>query len=208
MRCNKNPAQIKITKINKGQFIELALCQECAAEESPFQKKIMEQQNLSALLTNLLKNKLGKEAAGPVDPAAEEPNITCPTCGHTLDELKETFLIGCPDCYKTFESYMTRLLRKIHGNIQHMGKMPPGFLPELEPLTEYESSSAVAVSAAENDTEPGAIDELLEDDPLNLADDLAELHRQLKKATDGDDFLRAAQIRDEIKALEKNLSTD
>ena len=41
--------------------------------------------------------------------------------------------MGCPECYTSFETLSTRLLRQIHGSSEHVGKVyvppdPEGFV--------------------------------------------------------------------------------
>ena len=32
--------------------------------------------------------------------------------------------MGCDQCYSVFGNYLEHLLRRIHGNTQHLGKIP------------------------------------------------------------------------------------
>ncbi|GAB4323038.1 MAG: UvrB/UvrC motif-containing protein [Candidatus Sumerlaeia bacterium] len=210
MRCNKNPAVIKITKINKGAYLELALCQECAARESTYQKKMMQQQNLQSLLANLLKSKL-EQAESSEEAAAPVEHLTCKACGYTLEQFSESFLLGCPECYTAFGEHLKKVLLKIHGSVSHVGKHPPGF--------KAAGGTAVAVAddapPAQSSDAGGAAQtneaRLLESAPgeqtpaLSPEEQLAEYHQMLKEATDAEDFLLAAQLRDKIRELEKKL---
>ena len=51
----------------------------------------------------------------------------CSFCGLTFGQFRETGRLGCPHCYQTFEAHLRRLLRRIHGSVQHVGKvyLPP-----------------------------------------------------------------------------------
>jgi protein arginine kinase activator len=51
----------------------------------------------------------------------------CSFCGLTFGQFRETGRLGCPHCYETFEAHLRRLLRRIHGSVQHVGKvyLPP-----------------------------------------------------------------------------------
>ena len=51
-------------------------------------------------------------------------DVTCPQCDITIKEFNETGRFGCSECYKAFESELSKLLRRIHGHEHHIGKIP------------------------------------------------------------------------------------
>jgi protein arginine kinase activator len=118
MQCGENEARVKLTKLAKGTIQELWLCQECAGRHSPYQKKLA---NLSidAILAGILsQNK--EEAARP----GPKIDASCPTCGLPFDSYRSTLLLGCSDCYESFDRYLQSDLRKFHGAVQHTGRVP------------------------------------------------------------------------------------
>lgn len=49
----------------------------------------------------------------------------CPKCGMTFQQFRKIGRFGCSECYKTFRSNITPILRKVHsGNTVHAGKIP------------------------------------------------------------------------------------
>jgi len=51
---------------------------------------------------------------------------TCPTCGLTWMQFKQTGLMGCPHDYELFERKLLPLLKRVQeGANDHMGKVPP-----------------------------------------------------------------------------------
>ncbi len=62
----------------------------------------------------------------------------CPSCKTALSSFYNTGMLGCPDCYKAFESEIELALKKIQGASFHAGKKPT--IDELEKnlLLEYE----------------------------------------------------------------------
>lgn len=98
---------------------------------------------------------------------------SCPTCGESLADFRETGLLGCPDCYDTFSDQIIPVLQRSHGNTQHTGETP---------------------EAAEN--EPAATDAEAE-----KRKQIYDLQEQLAKAVKEEDFEQAAKLRDEIKSL-------
>jgi protein arginine kinase activator len=124
MKCQKNLATVKLTRIVHGEATVLNLCQDCAAEESPYQKKMAETQaNLSQILASILQS--NKEKAEEEQPSAESgAKLACGACGLTFQQYKKTLFLGCPDCYESFGKLMVAELRKFHGSTLHRGKVP------------------------------------------------------------------------------------
>ncbi|MCL2649013.1 MAG: UvrB/UvrC motif-containing protein [Phycisphaerales bacterium] len=56
----------------------------------------------------------------PTDP------MTCPVCGLTWTQFKQTGLMGCPHDYELFERKLLPLLKRAQeGANEHIGKVPP-----------------------------------------------------------------------------------
>jgi len=49
---------------------------------------------------------------------------TCKSCGMTFDNFKESGKFGCANCYETFADRIEPIVRRIHGNSAHSGRMP------------------------------------------------------------------------------------
>ncbi len=82
-------------------------------------------------------------------------------------EYRRTLLLGCSDCYQSFEKQLSEDLRRYHGTVRHSGKQP------------------VAVSAAVSDQ--GRLDSLqkrlataVQDEDFELAAQLRDQIRQIK----------------------------
>ncbi len=121
MKCNKSFATVKLTRIVNGRVEELNLCQSCAAEISPYQKKLAgAQANLDSILAGLLANEKEKKHTTDVD-------ITCRGCGLPFATYRESLFLGCADCYDSFGEHLLADLRKFHGSTRHQGKVPKRF---------------------------------------------------------------------------------
>lgn len=51
------------------------------------------------------------------------PNAVCPKCRTSLAAFSKTGRLGCPYCYEEFKPYLTQVLKSIHGNVLHTGKI-------------------------------------------------------------------------------------
>jgi protein arginine kinase activator len=115
--CKDKDAILHVTQIVDNQMMTLHLCEACAAEKGL--EPGVSQGNFP--LTDFLAQ-VGK---GSVDmTAAVAP---CTYCGLRLDDFKKTGRLGCSHCYVSFETNLKALLRRLHGNTQHVGKvyLPP-----------------------------------------------------------------------------------
>lgn len=123
MSCKQNLATVKLTKIVKGDVEEVYLCQECAARQSPYQKKLMNPlagMTLDAILAGIL----GQNKEEGARPAGGGIDLQCSTCGLPFDSYRSTLILGCSDCYESFEKHLAADLRKFHGSTVHRGRMP------------------------------------------------------------------------------------
>ena len=48
----------------------------------------------------------------------------CKACGTRLSTFYKTLMLGCPNCYKAFESEIIASAQKMHGATSHVGKTP------------------------------------------------------------------------------------
>jgi protein arginine kinase activator len=117
--CGSTDAVVHLTQIVNNQMSTHRLCEKCAAE-----KGLETTPEPAALpLTDLLAQ-IGKEPSAETEPASTQQ---CSFCGLTFRDFRETGRLGCPHCYETYATHLQRLLRRVHGGTQHVGKvyLPP-----------------------------------------------------------------------------------
>ena len=119
-RCNQRPATVHLTEITNGQKRETHLCEVCGKEIQLQGFGFLPQMNLHNFLAGLLnydfnENNFGQPEAG---------GKTCEKCGVVEGQFIKKGLLGCGDCYPCFEEKLQPLLRRIHGNTRHTGKVP------------------------------------------------------------------------------------
>jgi protein arginine kinase activator len=116
-QCGENEAIIHLTTIQNNQLTTSHLCEDCAAEKGMEPSVTAGNLPLTDFLTQTGKA-LAESGivAGP-----------CAYCGMKLEEFKKKGRLGCPHCYVTFDTHLRNLLRRLHGNSQHIGKvyLPP-----------------------------------------------------------------------------------
>ena len=121
MSCKQQAATVKLTKIVKGTVEEVYLCQECAAKQSPYQKKLMNplaNMTLDAILAGILGQAKEEGARHGIS------ELQCSACGLPFESYRSTLMLGCSECYESFEKYLLSDLRKFHGSTVHRGRVP------------------------------------------------------------------------------------
>ena len=121
MKCQEceKPATFHITELTGGKPQELHLCEDHArtyltqadepAEESP---------SLAGALAQQLA--VGQTA----EELARLDQKSCEICGITFYEFRSKGRLGCPHDYVCFEEELEPLIANIHGQTEHIGKIP------------------------------------------------------------------------------------
>jgi protein arginine kinase activator len=113
--CN-NTATVHLTEIKGGQKAERHLCEKCAAS--------LHVPTASKELAKLLKS--FEPALALATPGTAAPGLTCPECGMTYAEFRQSGRFGCARDYEVFAEQVGKLLQKIHGSTRYAGKRPGG----------------------------------------------------------------------------------
>lgn len=176
MKCDHcdNEATVHEVTVAGGVPHEKHLCETCARDAGLV---VAAQLPISQLLTHAVVQKASARVVGP------GVSSGCPECGTTFGEFKESGLLGCPACYRSFEKHLSPLLDRAHeGATHHVGKVP---------------SRALRASRAGGSGE-GAIESL-----LGPAEERARrgrlLRQQMESAIAAEEYERAARLRDELR---------
>jgi protein arginine kinase activator len=107
---------------------------------------------------------------------ADAPTTRCPDCGMSWQEFKDTGLLGCPKDYEFFLNQLNGVIERAqNGANHHTGKLPHAVTPGGPQVED-----AVQLRQAE----------------------LNRLRKELARAVEDESYERAAQLRDQIRALE------
>ena len=117
--CKKREATIHVTNVENNKVRAIHICSQCAEERGLDQLK-----KSNFAMTDFV--------AGLFDSAfaAAEKGVSldsCPNCGTSYSVFQEVGRLGCSQCYEFFQKQLTPLLRSIHGNTRHLGKVPQRF---------------------------------------------------------------------------------
>jgi len=120
--CNQNKATVYVSKIVNGIKTEVQLCEKCAKEKGDIDLSFEPQFSLQ----NFFASFLGEPWAPQKDKETIHPaKVQCGTCGLTFAQFSQIGRFGCSDCYHSFgDEKLQPLFRRIHGSIDHAGKVP------------------------------------------------------------------------------------
>lgn len=143
--CNKRESVISYTKINENKVEEVHLCEVCA--EKKFKMDFATYQDIMPKIEDVLRGilKLGPNYH-------EDEDIVCEYCNRTFTEFKNTGILGCPHCYKTFEHEFDKYLRALNLKDGYKGKIPKNadeYLVLNRKISELKSKLDIAVSMEE-----------------------------------------------------------
>lgn len=87
--------------------------------------------NNIGMQSDMLKGLFGSDLTSTVMPlmnelefASSREQIKCPKCGTTLRDIEANGMLGCIECYNTFNESIMRALLKNQANTQYMGRKP------------------------------------------------------------------------------------
>jgi len=121
-RCKKNEATYHITKIIDNNKQELNLCEKCAKDSGEF--SFIGKLDINSPLTfqNIISGIM--EYINQPSEIEKTYEIKCNNCGTSYSEFKKKGYLGCSECYINFESNINPVIKRVQGNIKHIGKIP------------------------------------------------------------------------------------
>ena len=192
--CGKNEANVRYTENINGNVRELHLCEECSKKlgigEMSFNMPI----DFSDFLSGFMDGFMEPEFMPMINGIR---STKCKTCGTVFDDVLNTGILGCGDCFATFEDKLDPIIKKIQGANRHVGRLAK----EIDNKIDEKNGKQEKTGKVENkkDVKEG------NDENGNISNEnkIEELQRKLKEAIKEERYEDAAKIRDEIKKLEK-----
>ena len=188
-KCKQREATVHKQAIVNGVSHSEHLCSECAAKENNsfwntgfdqffnnFNNDFFSDQSLGNWFQPFfqsMSNTMPTKQLGKVD--------ACPHCGMTWEEFQRNGLLGCSECYDHFANVLPPLLRRLHGQSEHIGKKP-------------QNQGAAGETTQKQAEKPAEKPAMTEKEKLQQA---------MREAVETENFEEAARLRDQIKALDK-----
>ncbi|HZD06342.1 MAG TPA: UvrB/UvrC motif-containing protein [Longimicrobiales bacterium] len=114
--CGEREAEIHLTQIEGDEMTTVHLCPACAADQGVGTPLPTEAAPLTDFLAQITES-------GSAESSLAGSRESCPYCGTSPGDFRKTGRLGCPQCYPHFESQLKSLLRRVHGAVQHVGKV-------------------------------------------------------------------------------------
>ncbi|MCA9092904.1 MAG: UvrB/UvrC motif-containing protein [Planctomycetaceae bacterium] len=162
-RCS-NPATLHVTEIIKNVPHELHLCEECAQQYLANPKSAFANAPTEDDEDDIIEEEVQAELE-------EIDKLVCPNCGISFKEFRSQGRLGCPHDYIAFQEELIPLLENIHGETQHIGRIPKR-APE-------DSRKQFQIIKLKNDLRQAIAEEMYEK-AAELRDEIQKLERELK----------------------------
>ncbi len=138
--------------------------------------------------------------------------IKCPRCGTTLRELDSKGMLGCIECYNTYNETVLKNILKKQGSSEYIGRKP-GETAVIEVNEDSIEVSSNEIKASDNKTEEAIVAESKvekkSDESENLLDKFndsdwsaipdSEVEAGMMAAAKAENYQLAAKLRDELK---------
>ncbi|ACL74712.1 UvrB/UvrC motif-containing protein [Ruminiclostridium cellulolyticum] len=111
--CQQRIASVHLTQIKNNTKLDIYLCEECAQEMS--QQDFISPFGFNDLISGLFGAQLKHEPY---------VKLKCKNCGMEYNEFLKTSRLGCSQCYKVFADKLDPIVKRLHGNGEHHGKVP------------------------------------------------------------------------------------
>jgi protein arginine kinase activator len=125
MKCQEceKPATFHITELTGGKPQELHLCEEHARQYlTQSNNEPPGAGNMAAAIAQQMVQKM--QVGQTAEELAELDQQACPVCGVTFYEFRSQGRLGCPHDYVCFQAQLEPLVLNIHGEREHVGKVP------------------------------------------------------------------------------------
>lgn len=173
-----------LTQIVNGQMSELALCEECAKARGLFDPQSLTfaekffPEEFKKQVDRIVRELTGGDEQKHTSAAEGCDMITaCPVCHFSLEDYRRTNRLGCPECYTFLAGEINATRCEQDDADETAGDGEP---------------AATAVARPDSMQEPA---------PRPRKRSVKALEAELQRAVEREDYERAAELRDEIKAI-------
>lgn len=111
--CQQKPANVHFTQIMNNSKVDIYLCEQCANEIS--HAEFVSPFGFNDLINGLFSTQLKQEVP---------ETLKCKNCGMEYEEFLKSSRVGCAQCYQAFQSKLDPIIKRLHGNAEHHGKVP------------------------------------------------------------------------------------
>lgn len=123
--CGEEPATMHLLRVVDGNISHTHLCAGCAEQMAAEQTEgLALVLAVPSVLRGFGKKTPQEDQEGNAGSAGKHADSFCGVCGTTLSDLKESGMVGCPDCYRVFADHLESSIRQEAEPVEHLGKIP------------------------------------------------------------------------------------
>lgn len=111
--CQQNTASVHFTQITNNTKMDIYLCEQCAKDIS--HGEFVSPFGFNDLINGLFGAHIKHEVP---------ETLKCSKCGLEYEEFLKTSRVGCAQCYHAFQEKLEPIIKRLHGNAEHHGKVP------------------------------------------------------------------------------------
>lgn len=128
--CGKHQATTHVKSMVNGEYTEMWLCPECAKSKGLGNIFTHTATDFSSFLGSFFGEGLPSRTSA----------TRCKSCGSSFADIARSGKVGCAECYTNFYDELLPSIQKIHGNIQHTGKVASNAGAEVKVAREIEKT--------------------------------------------------------------------
>lgn len=203
-KCKENEATVHLTQFLDGRIRSVHLCEGCASAMGvDVQGGTLDMGRLLEDMRRQVEEVVGgKPSRGEGALSVPPMPSACPQCGMRREEIRRTGNPGCPRCYETFRAVLLPGADEL-GTYQ--GWRPKEFPEGEAPAAPDDRTPGAGDSAAAPERAPG--ERPLAARMRECRRSLESKQRRLQEAVEAERYEKAAQLRDEIQALKRELES-
>ena len=129
--CNKRPATVHFTQVINDNKIEMYLCEQCAREKGQFSFET------PMGINDFFSSLMGLGSFGNYKRQVPSGDV-CNKCGMSYEEFLKSGKFGCSNCYEIYGNRLESILKRLHGNFTHQGKIPRKNFKEISNIKEID----------------------------------------------------------------------
>lgn len=134
--CKKNNATVFYQQTINGKVTELSLCPACAEKHGLLTggSLFSELFNVPTFLTK-----------------SHTSSKKCTLCGSNETNFIKNGKVSCPECYTVFAEELAAPIKRIHGNVSHIGRAPAKFKKQNDKKRELDELKRQLSEAVKNE---------------------------------------------------------
>lgn len=138
--CKQNTANVHLTQIKNNVKMDIYLCERCAKEMTD--SDVINPFGFNDLLNGLFGNSIKPEPA---------VSLKCNKCGMDYNDFLKASRVGCAQCYQAFKPKLDPIIKRLHGNAEHHGKVPVRVSSNLDVSKEIDKLKKMLSDAVKNE---------------------------------------------------------